>query len=776
MPDNCCGAFIEPEREDVDLSADPATSDTVFQTQTGFDRFADDTISVDGPVTVRQGSRTVTNNRETTINGEDGSILMRGDIEFREPGVLLRGSSAFIDKEAGNNRLENATYVLHDYGIHGHAESLVYAASTDFLTIVNGEFSRCEPDSNFWKLSANNIVIDQGLGRGYAQGATLRIKDFPVFYYPFTLTFPLGDERISGLLAPSTGSTRDGGFDFELPYYFNLAPNYDATLSPRLISDRGVMVSAEARYLASWSMNSVNLSHLGSDKKYQLDGTGSPTFESPPVEDRWFIGYEHFGIIGDNWTSYVDYNAVSDNDYFQDLGSSGLNVASRTHLNRQGRINYSNSFLQAGLNVQRIQRIDPLFDSLNSTADLSKPFDRLPQLKFATDVPLFGNLRFGLEGEFTSFDRNLKEELLSPDQLEAGALITGERINLEPEISWDFEAPGWFVRPTAKFRHIAYDLENQAMATADDPDVGVGVYSLDAGLIFERAMGLSAGGFTQTLEPRLYYLNSAFEDQSMLPVFDSSQYSFSYSQLFRDNRFAGGDRIADADQLTAAITSRILDQHGRELARLSFGQITFFEDRLVSLNSPLQSWLPRSSPDSSSSALVGEFSYAFSDNWRINTNIQWDEDEQEIDEGNFQFHFQSANNLIFNLAYRYRNIVTLPNSLLSPLIDSRIKQTDVSTAWPLSSRWRILGRWNYDHSNSRNLESFAGVEFSNCCTTIRLIVREWVRQDELFNTNVESNRGVFFQFTLNGLGNITGGGLSNLLSDSIIGFRDPNQP
>jgi len=775
IPGNCCGAFIEPQRVGIDTDADPATSDTVFQTssQTALESFADGTIMVNGQITVQQGNRTVSNTQETTINGETGTVLMEGDVEFREPGVLLRGSSAFIDQETGNNRLENARYVLHDYGIHGSAQSLVYTSETNFLTIVNGEFSRCEPDSNFWRISAKSILLDQTVGRGYARGASLRIKNIPVFYYPFTLTFPLGDERLSGFLAPSSGSTRDGGFDFELPYYFNLAPNYDATLSPRLISDRGVLVNAEARYLANWSMNTVNLSHLAGDKKFELTPGGLPTVESPPKEDRWFLGYEHFGVLTDNWSSTVDYNVVSDSDYFEDLGSSGLNVASRTHLNRQGRIEYRNDLFQAGVNVQRIDILDPLFNDLVSRVDLNKPFDRLPQLEIGTDFPLLGNLRFGLQGEFTSFDRNLKENLLSQDQIQSGALVNGMRVNLEPELTWNFEAPGWFVKPTVKYKHVSYDLENQAQATTEDPDIGVGVYSLDAGLIFDRAMGLSGGGFTQTLEPRLYYLNTEYEDQSLLPLFDTSEYNFSFNQLFRDDRFSGGDRIGDADQLTAAITSRVLDPQGRERARVSIGQITYFEDRLVNLSNPLQTWIPKSSPSSSTSALVGEFSYSFSDKWQLYADVQWNEDQQKIDEGSFQFHFQSDNNLILNVAYRYQDILTLPPYLLSPAIDTRIKQTDVSAVWPLNNNWRLLGRWNYDHSNSRNLESFAGVEFSNCCATIRLIAREWVRQHELFQPTLDSNRGVFFQFTLNGLGNITGGGLSNLLNDSIIGFRDP---
>ena len=347
--------------------------------------------------------------------------------------------------------------------------------------------------------------------------------------------------------------------------------------------------------------------------------------------------------------------------------------------------------------------------------------------------------------------------------------MNGERLNLEPAISWSVEQPGWFLRTGAKYKHASYKLQNQATASMDDPKIGIAVYNFDAGLVFDRAM---SGGFTQTLEPRLYYLFSEYEDQSLLPLFDTSELNFSFSQLFREDRFSGGDRIADADQASFAITSRILDPQGKEQARISLGQIQYFDDRQVDLSNPIQSWIPRYSPLNQKSAVAGEFVLAFGQNWRLNSDVQWNEETQELDEGSFQLRYHRDNDHLINMAYRYRNLVDSPNFILPPGIDPRIKQTDLSAAWPLSQSWKLLARWNYDHSNSRNLETFAGVEYSNCCATIRLIAREWVDEDELFVPNIEPNQGIFVQFTLEGLGNITGGGLSNLLSDGIRGFRE----
>lgn len=762
---NCCGAFVDPTGRTKDAANRPADAQTRFDAAQGLSGISQNMTSIDGDIIVQQGYRTIENDDMTTIDRASDTVIMQGNVVFREPGVMLAGSSAFIDNGAGVNRVEDAQYVLHEYGAHGNADSIVYSSASGSVTIENGEFSRCEPESNFWLFRAESIVINQEEGRGYATAVSLRIKDVPVFYYPGTLPLPLGDERMSGFLAPSTGSTRSGGLDFEIPYYFNLAPNYDATVSPRLISDRGVLTGIEARYLAANSMNTLNMSYLGGDKLYDATTLNLPGTDSPPTENRWFIGYEHYGSYGRNWNSFVDYNAVSDEDYFYDLGSNGLNTASRTHLNRQARLDFNSEYLRAGVNVQRTQIIDPFISAI----DLNRPYDRLPQFYFDTDAYLGAGFRVELDGQVTSFDRTLDESLLTTTQLNNGALVNGERLNLEPAISWSLEQPGWFLRANAKYKHTSYKLQNQALSSMDDPDVGIGVYNFDSGLIFERSM---AGGFTQTLEPRLYYLFSEYEDQSTLPIFDTSELNFSFSQLFREDRFSGGDRIGDADQASFAITSRILDPKGKERARASIGQIQYFDDRLVNLSNPIQSWIPRYSPLNQKSALAGELALTFGDNWRLNSDVQWNEETQDLDEGSFQLRYHRDNDHLFNAAYRYRNLVDSPNFILPAGIDPRIKQTDLSAAWPISQSWKLLARWNYDHSNSRNLETFAGVEYSNCCATIRIIAREWVDEDELFVPNIEPNQGIFVQFTLNGLGNITGGGLSNLLSDGIRGFRE----
>ena len=770
LPINCCGAYIDPLAHLNTIENKPDTLETTFVSDSGLSQLTQSQITIEGHVRVKQGNRYIFNDSNTSIDQESDVVLMDGNIVFREPGILMLGSSAYIDSQNSINRIEDAQYALHNYGAHGHANSIVYAADSGLVSIDNGEFSRCEPGDTFWKLRADNITLDQTANRGFAKNVSLRIGNTPIFYYPGTLPFPLGDERISGFLAPSTGSTRSGGFDFELPYYFNLAPNYDATFYPRLISDRGVLAGLETRYLSDWSMNTLNIANLTGDKLYDPDTAGLLGSDSPLSENRWFLGFEHYGSLSTNWSTFVDYNAVSDRDYFYDLGSNGLNLTSRTHLNKQGRIDYNSDLLRAGINVQRIDIIDPFF----STSNLSKPFDRLPQFQIESGTDLWGGFRFAVKTEYSFFNRELEEAALSDLELENGALVSGDRLIVEPEIGWSIERPGWFTRIKGKYRYAEYDLENQAISSLQNPELSIGNYSFDSGLIFEREFSRSEEGWRSTIEPRIFYLYSEFEDQSDLPLFDTSELNFSFHQLFRDNRFSGGDRLGDADQIAVALTTRLLNPKGKEVARASIGQIRYFRDRLVTIANPLHNRLSRYSTLTNRSSIIGELAFTLNDSWRFNSDAQWNEEIQRVDEGSIQLRYQEDDDHLFNVAYRVRNLIPTSRFVIPSNIDSRIRQTDISAIWPFGSNWRVLGRVNYDHSNSRNLEAFAGIEWSNCCTTIRLIGREWVDEDELFLPNREPNSGVFVQVTLNGFGNLTGGGLSSLLSDSIWGFKENN--
>lgn len=762
----CCGMFVEPPVEGEYADVEPDLAPTEIDTPSPVRQPEARQFYVDGEVAVRQGYRSLRATQGLHLNEDTNILTLQGDVIFREPGFLITGEGARLDQNTGDNDIDLAQYVMHQTQIHGTAGRLSYNSESGMLVMENGEFSRCEPADPFWVMQARQLRLDNEQGVGYASSVTLRIRDVPVFYYPFTLPFPIGDQRVSGFLPPSLSNSRDGGLDLAVPYYFNLAPHYDATLTPRIISKRGPMLSGEFRYLASWSMNTVTASILPQDDTYDPQRANIPGGRTPSRERRWFTGVEHEGRLGENWRTFIDYSAISDPDYFRDLGTRDLNVESRTHLNKEGVLGWQSGPWQAAARVQRTQIIDPYIASI----DINKPFDRLPELRAAGEYELHG-VRYGVHTTHVNFDRSLDRDLLSLSQINRGALVTGQRLTLDPWISLPLRRPGYFVVPTLRYRYTQWSLDDQAVGTDSSPDRGVGVFSLDSGLVFERPFQFRGADAIQTLEPRLYYLYSERAHQQQLPTFDTAQLNFNFNQLFREDRFSGADRIGDANQLSAAVTSRVITDDGLERARFSIGQIFYFEDRTVTLDSPLQRWLLLQPTDTDRSALVMEASFSPNRTWRFGADLQWDEENANIDEGSVSIQYRADNNRVLNAAYRYREKTDVFLDV-PMLLDPRIRQTDLSGAWPLNDNWRLVGRWNYDHSNHRNLETFAGVEYSNCCATLRLVARDWVNDYEFIEQNTRQNRGIFFQLTLHGLGDLTGSGLSSLLTQGIPGFEE----
>lgn len=763
----CCGLFVAPQRDDEWATMDPETAPMQIDAPDGISQPSQGQLLIQGAVQILQGYRSVTASERSELDESEETLNLRGNVLFREPGILLTGDSALVDQRHNTSRLDQAAYVMYDTQMHGRADSLEYNGETGFLTISNGEFSRCEPGAPFWLLRAAQLDLDPARGIGRAREVTLTVHDVPVFHYPFSLQFPIGDQRVTGVLAPSFTNSRRGGLDIAVPYYFNLAPHYDATVTPRLIEKRGGMLGVEFRYLANWSMNTFDVTLLPDDSTYDRELSVIPGSDSPPTRDRWFLGYEHEGIINDNWSTRVDFNAVSDVDYFRDLGTRGLSLDNRTHLNRQGQLRFRSENWQAETNLQRIEIIDPFL----ADDDINRPFDRLPEIRVRTRQFAGDLVQYDLNAAWARFDRGLNRNRLSPSQINNGALVTGHRLTLEPQISLPWRTPGIFVVPSAKYRYTSWQLDRQAVDTSANPTRGVPTFSLDSGLVFDRTVSAFGGSYNQTLEPRLYYLYTPYEEQGNLPLFDTSQLRLGFNQLFRDNRYSGGDRIGDANQLTAALSTRLYDEQGFERLAFSLGQIFHFRDRRVTPDSPLQRWLQLQPVDDSRSALVAEGYYAMDDNWQLRSDLHWNELRGTVDEGSLTFSWLRDDRSVFNAGYRYRALGDV--FLQSPGgLDRRIRQTDISGVLPLNENWQLFGRWNYDHSNSRNLETFAGVEYSNCCATMRVLLRDWVNDYEFLNQQARQNRGLYFQLSLHGLGNITGAGISNLLSDGIPGFKE----
>ena len=725
-PAYCAGAYVEPdylaeELRDLDPATQPILGSSI-QSETTEDGHS----TLTGDVVVRQGYRQVKSNK-ALIDRNAGTVDLEGESTYREPGVLLIGQETHINLETKAVTIKDAEFVAHESHMRGTAQQLEKDENA-IIRITKGMVTNCPPGTNSWTLASKHIELDREQGDGVAKHAVLKVKNVPVFYTPY-IRFPIDDRRKSGFLFPQLGKS-DDGIDFAAPYYFNLAPNYDATFTPRYISDRGAMSELEFRYLHKNNKGIIGGAYLDSDDEFNGN-------------DRWLGSVEHSGSLFNRINTFIDYATVSDEDYFSDLGTD-LNISSRTHLLRIGQASYTSDWWRVITRLHGYQTLD------DAITDANKPYDRLPQILFEASYPLKNTgLEIGLKTEYSYFDRD-------NDNLTGLQSAVGSRMRAEPSVSWNLEWPFAYIKPTLKYKYSKYSLDDLDSSFDDSPDIATPLYSLDSGIFFERAMSLFGESMTQTFEPRLFYLKVPEEkDQHLIPNFDTGELTFSYNQLFREDRFTGGDRIGDADQLAVGLATRLIEASGFERFRASIGQIYYFEDRLVSLTG-----IPAIDATNSESAYAAEFSYALRSGWRFYGDIEWDPELERTNESSIGLRYHSNNQHIFNLGYRVRND------------RQKLEQTDFSLIWPLSDRWQIFTRWNQDLIHDRIIEALAGIEYSSCCWSIRIAARRWINDDDLFLANeVEEKDGIYIQFQLKGLAGL-GQSLEGILSNSIPGYRE----
>ncbi len=722
----CKGTYLEPNYvETTLLDLDPSTQPILASSVES--KTSDDGISVlAGDVVISQGYRQLTS-EHAVIDRSLNVAHIEGEATYREPGILLIGNDTQINLKTKDVSIQNAEFVSYDTRMRGSAKQLDRGAD-QIIKIIGAKITQCDPNTNTWELAGSTIELDLDRGVGTAKHARLNIKGVPVLYTPY-MQFPIDNRRKTGMLFPQIGLSDDGA-DIAVPIYLNLAPNYDATITPRYIADRGVMTETEFRYLSEQSQGIIGGAWLGSD-------------DQANNEDRWLLAIDHKGSPFERVRTNIDYRTVSDEDYFSDLGTA-LSVSGRTHLLRNGQVTYNQNYWDLTVRLQGYQTLDEL------VTDENEPYDRLPQILLEVDYPLSDSgLTYGLLLEHTWFDRN-------NDHLTGIAEAVGQRSRLEPSISWNIEGASSYIKPSVRYKYRVYALNDLSNQFDDAPEISVPVYSLDAGVFFERDMQWKAEHMTQTFEPRLFYLKVPEEkDQDMIPDFDTSELTFGYNQLFREDRFIGGDRVGDADQLSVGITSRILEESGFERLRTSLGQTYYFEDRMVTLDGILDD-----DYDTSKSAFTAEFIYALQSGWRFLGDIEWDPELEKTNESSLSLRYKGKQNRIFNIGYRLRN-------------DRRkLEQTDISGMWPVSSQWNIIARWNQDLIHDRIIEALVGIEYQSCCWSMRLAARRWINDDDIFSADkVEEKDGIYFQIQLKGLAGI-GQSLEGLLKDSIMGYQE----
>ncbi len=782
---NCCGAYIEPTQDYED--AELAPEDAPMRATADKSEYLNETEAVlEGDVAITQGYRQL-HADNISLNQSTEQASLEGSVTIREPGLLLTGERGDIDMAANNSNLDSAEFVLHQAHIRGSAEK-IEKLGDNIVLLTDGGITSCEPASNTWFLKASEIELDQEAAEGTAKHVRLKIKDIPVFYFPY-MTFPIGDARKSGFLYPALAISDKNGFEVAAPYYFNLAPNYDATLTPRYLSERGVVTELEARHLSKHFATTVSGSYLSndnggaiSDGDQQLIDEGLITeAQATPYEDqdRWLIDVDQRGGMGERWRTDIDYTEVSDKDFFRDLDTQSIEVNSQTHLLQRGMAGYSFNNWTTRIRAEQYQTV--------STA--AEQYRLLPAIDLDGRYR-FGDIEVSLLNEFSSFDHKDKDENINR--------ITGDRARADYKIAWDKRWVWGHFKPAVGGSALHYQLDdNNLKAGANDaPSAAAGMASLDMGLNFERDGNLFGSSYLQTFEPRVFSLYRDYdEDQTEFYNltknnsdidFDTSAPSFSYGQLFRDSRFVGGDRIDDANQTSVGLTTRFISaDSGAERLRLSLGQIYYHGDRKVTLNGVTET--------QSSSEIAAQISGQISDSWRLSGDVlfdpytdelienssRYDEGTSEISRGSVALRYLDDDYRIFNLAYRFtRNAMVLDSSDsnsdgdATDLIDGNIEQLDASLILPIIGNWNLIGRSLYDINYDRELETFAGFEYDSCCYRFRLVGRKWL--DNTLHTQVpdqdlEYDQGIFFEIQFKGLGS-TSKEVSNILTDGILNY------
>jgi LPS-assembly protein len=646
-----------------------------------------------------------------------GLIEARGRVRFEQEGLAVTGAAATLRLKGDKASFTQPRYEYAPRHARGRA-SRIERESANVAVLEDAIYTTCNPGDTDWLLSASRVTLDRASGDGTARNVVLRFKDVPFLYTPW-LRFPIDDRRQSGFLFPSLGTSSRSGFELAAPYYWNIAPQRDATLTPRFLAERGLQIDSEFRYLNPTNEGRLELEFLD-DRKFG--------------DERYFATVRHAGSPWPRVRAALHASRASDDQYFEDFGNS-LSVASTTHLEQEAEISYLGDFWNALARVQAFQTID---DTIPSRAE---PYERLPQFLVGGGLPDQAlGLDYDLTAEWVNFEHDER--------------LTGQRLDLDLGVRRPVVGAAYFFTPGIGLRHTRYSLDGtNAVFTEDSPTRTLPLMSLDTGLIFERSLG--GGKYVQTLEPRLFYLYVPFRDQDDIPVFDTSLLDFSFAQLFRENRFIGADRVGDANQLTLALTSRFLNtESGLQALRASIGQILYFDEQEVTL--PSQTF-----EDDDTSDLAGELALRLGDRWTTSATALWDPNEDQIDLGAARLQYLSENNRVLNLAYRFRRAE--PDI---PALDQNLQQTDIAFAWPLSARWNVVGRWNYDLEEQRDLELLAGFEYESCCYKLRVAGRRFIIGDE-----AEYNNSIEVQLVLKGLAQL-GSPLGEMLERGILGYRD----
>jgi len=716
----------------------------------------------------RADQRSVSN--KATYDTVSETLDLQGSVYYSEDELALHSESASLNLASDQARLREALFISPATPLRGRAKT-IYRESSTLSRYKGVAYTSCRPGNQDWVVHASELKMNKISGQGAAKNAWLEFKGTPVFYSPY-MSFPIDNRRLSGFLAPSFGNTQRGGLRLETPYYWNIAPNYDATLRPRYLSNRGAILGGDFRYLTEMTRGSTDLEFMPHD--------------SLRDKARYLGAIKNYTQFTPHINSNMDLNYVSDKDYFSDLGNALSTSTYSSYLLSQANLGYVNTGVSLTGHVDNYQSID------KAITKAGIPYRRLPQVNLNLNHSFkFMPLTTLLDAEYVHYQHDSVVEMTNGQEIDLTP-VNAQRTNVRPSVSFPLQTASAFLTPKISLQSTQYALSNPSgglikLATGQVVSSSMSrtlpVFSTDSGLYLEKDMNIFNRSYLHTLEPRLFYLYVPNTVQDDIPVFDTAPNDFSFNSMFLENRFSGPDRVGDANQLTAALTTRLIDaKSGREKLKLSVGQISYFQDRKV-IYPGYQQTLPGYFPDTDKfSNLVTEFDAGLTDHISFSSGAQWNPHLNRVVRHSAMLHYINEPGEIINMGYRYRKNTIYPE--LSGTRPYDIIQSDVSAHWPVYNDWSVVGRWTYSLLDNSTQESFFGLEKENCCWRFRVVGRRWINSLTLNqNPNIVnsptivdatgiSQTGVFFQIELKGLTGI-GEKLDKFFEQQIYGYRAP---
>ena len=734
-------------------------------------------------------------------SGKLSAMEMIGDVHYREPNTLViakQGRYYLNTQTKSLNDILYRTALTNNRQIIGPSlppEEIKHERKITSLTawgrayefsqtqpqvyeLAEASFTTCPPIAPAWQIKAKHIVLNKNTGRGYATSARILVENIPVFYFPY-INFSIDKQRKSGFLWPTIGNSNAWGPYLLTPFYWNIAPNYDMTITPGLLTKRGIQLSDHFRYLTQTSEGSLNGSVLPNDREFadfrhQTDAayaaSRNPVIQSElnrlRTDSNTRKGFfwrddSHFNA---HWSSHVDFNYAGDDYYLRDFGSD-LNEITQNQLLQEGDLYYKSPNWNFIGRLQTYQTLHPI--SINSEVPVQNQYRRLPQLILNADYP---NQRYGLE-YFIQSDITHFEILKTP-----GTHIdhpTGNRFHLQPGVSWPLDLSYFYMTPRAQLaltEYNLYQIEDQQLP--GNIKRAVPIFDITTGWIFTRHIRLFRYGFQQTLEPQLYYVYVPYRNQADIPIFDTTVNTLTYDQLFNYNRFSGIDRIGNANQVSVGITTRLIDQlSGLEKVRLGIGQMIYFVKRRVTLcnNNACTDNPDNPILEQHFSPILGLLKYNVNIAWSISANTLWNPITKLFENTTLNFHYQPDMQRILNLGYSFvRNGDSLSGITVNSS-QSNLQVADFSFAWPLTPTISTIGRFSQDIKQNHFQNALLGLQYDTCCWAIRLVGGQAFTNLSTNNSPQYHNQ-YYMQFAFKGLGNIGTGNPSGLLS-RISGYN-----